>query len=189
MKYALSAMVVAVAASTASAEILLEVDLSVMDQITITATNGLSAVTVEGSDTTGFFLDGIFLTDQTAITDTLVSGDLTSFENVPDTTPLLYVSASNPGDGLNVFSFTDDATTTFTAGGQAFSGSATWDIDNATYINFAAVGTMGDIYFPADDVTDLVDAEVLGQYVIIPAPGTLAFFGLAGLVGTRRRRG
>lgn len=191
-KSGLAAIVAAAGLTTAaSADDLLTVDLSTTDQITISATTGNSAATISGSDTTGVYLDELFATAGTAITDTLVSGDLTSAANTPDG-PSLFTSTFTPGTGLNIFSFTPDPSLDFTAGSQAFTGSAIWTIDSAAYADLVAgspVGSTGTIYFPADTADDVADATALGTYRVVPTPGaaTLIGFGLMGAAARRRR--
>lgn len=170
-------------------DVLLEVDLSVENQVTITATGGISAATVSGSDTTGFYLEAIRATGVGTLTETLVGGDLTSFLNTSDFGADLY----SVDAGLNVWSYTGDPTSDFIAGTQAFSGSATWDIDAVSYADLLAGNTSGNIWAIADTFDDIPagggNASLIGQYVVIPAPGALAMLAIAGVAGTRRRRG
>jgi len=178
-------------ASAASADDLLTVDLSNANEITISATSGNSAATISGSDTTGYYLADIFATAGLAVTDTLVSGDLTSASNPSDGTPDLFTSTFTPGNGLNVFSSSTDLDLDFFVGTQAFSGSATWTLDAASYSDLVAgspVGSTGDIYFPADTEDDLAGATILGTWRVVPAPSSMALLGLGGLVAGRRRR-
>lgn len=192
-----SLLMVATIAFTAAAQTpVLCVDLSVTDQITITASGAPSLVTISGSDTTGLYLDGIFGAAGAAMTDTLVpGGDLTSAANIPDG-PDLFRGGTGAELGLNVWSWTGDATADFTAGSAAFSGSATWDIDAGTYADLLSGATSGDVWFPADTLDDLVDpAMVIGSYEVttdcpvVPEPSaySLIAFGLVGL-GLMRRR-
>ena len=180
-------------ATATHADTLLEVDLSTVDQITITATSGLSDATINGSDTTGWYLADIFGAPATTfVDDDLVSGDLTAAANSSDGTPSLFTSTFTVGTGLNIFSVTDDPELSFTAGSQAFSGSATWTIDSVSYNNLVAgspVGSTGTIFFPADTDDDIPDATALGTYRVVPTPGaaTLVGFGLAGFAARRRR--
>jgi hypothetical protein len=180
--------ILAIAGST-QADVVLEIDLTVTDQITITATDAASLSTVSGSDTTGFYLEDIFAGGPGGISDTLISGDLTSFLNTSDSSPLLFSTDS----GLNVFSYTDDPTSDFVAGTQAFSGSATWAISSADYAALLAGNTSGNVWAIADTFDDIVpgggDAQIIGEYFVIPAPGVMALLGVAGLASTRRRRG
>lgn len=176
---------VAMITAGAQADNLLDIDLSVVDQITITATSGLSAVSASGSNFTGVFMDGIFGANS-SISATLVSGNLTSANNPSDNTPSLFSSSSD--NGLNMWSFSSDSTVSFTAGSQAFAGSATWNIDSAAYALLLSGNSSGNIYFPADDASDIPGAQALGTYNVIPAPGSLALLGLGGLACTRRRR-
>ena len=185
-----SVLAILAAAGTASAQqlsVLLEVDLSVENQVTITATDGVSAATITGSSTVGFYLDNA-IDGSAGIGDTLVSGDLTSASELSDGTPDLF-NGFGDGSGLNVFSYADGgASSNFTAGEIAFSGSGTWDISAAAYASFAAPGTTGLIYFPADDDGDLAGAEILGELIIVPAPVAGALLAMGGLVAVRRRR-
>lgn len=175
-------------ATAANSEVLVLVDLTVPDQVTIMATDGLASATVNGSDTTGFYMADFYTAGTTAsLGALLVSGDLTNFLNPSDGSPSLFNSVGNAG--LNVWSFSSDSLVDFVAGTQAFTGSATWTVDAAAYAEMTAGNLSGDLYFPADTDDDLSAATLIGQWaVVIPTPGALALFGVAGLVGTRRRR-
>ncbi len=176
-------------AASAQAAVVIEVDLTVEDQITITATEEASMATVSGSDTTGFYLEDIFAGGPGGISDTLISGDLTSFLNTSDGSPALFSIDS----GLNVFSYTDDPSSDFEEGVQAFSGSATWSISSDDYAALLAGNTTGSVWAIADTFDDIPpgggDAALIGEYFVIPGPGALAMLAVAGLAGARRRRG
>lgn len=183
----LAGLAVAATTMTASADLLLQVDLSVTDQLTMTATDGLSAATEAGSDSIGVLLADFFNDASFSSGDTLVSGDLTSAENSSDGTPDLFSSTSS--FGLNFWSWTADASSTFTAGEVAFTGSATWSISSSVYAAMLAGNTSGDLYFPADTDDDIPGATYLGTWeVVVPAPGAMALLGLGGIAATRRRR-
>ncbi|GAB4544091.1 MAG: hypothetical protein Tsb0013_00900 [Phycisphaerales bacterium] len=183
---ALAVLATAGAASAQQLDVLLEVDLSVPDQITITATDGLSAATITGSDGIGFYLDQIIDGTNSNEADALVSGNLVSAQNTSNDDPDLFHFSGNTG--LNVFDVVATGDLNFVAGETAFSGSATWNISADFYATFAAVGSRGLVYFPADDDTDLTSASVLGEWVIVPAPGAGALLAMGGLVAVRRRR-
>lgn len=189
---AVAALAVA-ASSEAGLDIVLEVDLSVENQVTISATNGLSAATVSGSDTTGFYLQDIFGAGGSSgsLGDTLVTGNLTSFLNTSDGSPDLYNSIGDAG--LNVWTYTNDPESDFVAGTQAFSGLATWNISPATYADLLDGPTSGNVWAIADTFDDIPpgggNASLIGEYFVIPAPGALAMLAIAGVAGTRRRRG
>ena len=176
----------------ANADLILEVDLSVLDTITVTATAGLSAVTVSGSDTTGFFLIDFFDGPSPAISETLIAGNLTSASNTSDNTPNLFTIPGDASGGLNIWSTSTSSTLDFIIGQLAFSGSATWSVGNDVYLAALAGAGAGNVYFPADDITDLERAVVLGTWAVarVPEPGTLALLGigLLGIAATRRRR-
>ncbi|MEM6331404.1 MAG: PEP-CTERM sorting domain-containing protein [Planctomycetota bacterium] len=181
----------------AKADLLLTVDLSVINQITITATDGLSEITTSGSDTTGVYLDlfyGAGVAGGGLGDSTLVAGDLTSFLNTSDGSPLLFRSTFPDVDtGLNLFTFTDDLDAEFVAGTQAFSGSATYTLNADDYSDMLLGNTSGDVYFPADSDDDITGLTPLGTWEVvggvIPEPTTFALsaIGLIGLGGLRRR--
>lgn len=178
-----SALVVA----SAQAEHLLEVDLSVVNQVTITAAAGVSMATVSGSDTTGVYLENFYGGSGDSLSASLVSGNLTNAENPSDNSPSLYRGGAGGDPGLNIWSFSSDSTVTFTAGSLAFVGSATWTLDANEYADMLAGSTSGMIYFPADTVDDIPGATAIGTYLVIPTPGAVALIGLAGLARSRRR--
>lgn len=184
-----AAVSVALLAGTAQAQ-LLTVDLSVVNQVTISATTGVSDITTSGSDTTGVYLENFYGGSGDSLSAVLVSGDLTNFENPSDGSPSLFRAGGGTDAGLNIWSFSSDTTVTFTAGSQAFAGSATWDLDANEYANMLAGVSGGDIYFPADSFDDIAGgAMVLGQYnVIVPSAGVLPLMGLGLGAGALRRR-
>lgn len=174
-------------ATGAQADDLLIVDLSVANEITITALPGLSAATISGSDTTGFLLADFFNAAGTgSIFESGGVGDLTSAANGSDSSPGLFNSGGS--FGLNVWSYTNDATSDFTAGQVAFSGTATWSLDPADYAEVLNSGVSGDIYFAADSDDDISGATYLGTWTTVPAPSSLALLGLGGVAAIRRRR-
>ena len=171
-------------ATVASADVLLNVDLSVANTITITATGGLSAADVSGSDGIGVLLENFFNDASFTSADTFVSGDLTAANDSSDGTPDLFSSSTS--FGLNFWSWTNDSPSTFTAGALAFSGSATWSIDAANYTAMLAGNLSGDIGAYAD--TDDDSSTIIGTWNVVPAPSAMALLGLGGIVAGRRRR-
>lgn len=183
----LAASAAALAAGSATAEVLLTVDLTVTDQITINATSGNSSATVSGTDGIGFLLADFFPVDAGGLGAILVSGDLTAGGNVTDGTPGLFNFGGS--QGLNFWSWTNDASTDLTAGSGVFTGSATWDVSATAYANALAGPGSGTLYFPADDDGDIGTTGVaVGEWALIPEPGSLALLGLGGLAMLRRRR-
>ncbi|MBL4809623.1 MAG: PEP-CTERM sorting domain-containing protein [Phycisphaerales bacterium] len=179
-------------AMTASAvETLLDIDLSVTNQLTITATGSNALVTASGSNFTGFLLAG-FLNAADAGAGPGISdgvGDLTTANQTSDLGPSIFNGGSSVG--INIWAFTAggvDATTT--AGFAAFSGSATWTVDASVYAALLNGNINGDVYLNADTDDDIGAGGILiGAWgVKIPAPGSMALLGLGGLVAGRRRR-
>ncbi len=177
----------AATASIASADVLLQIDLSVANEVTISATDGLASADASGSNFTGYLLADFFNTAGSPAGLGAGTGDLTTFANPSDGTPSLFQGSSSVG--LNIWSFSTDTTVGVTAGAQAFTGSGTWSLDAAQYADFLSASTSGDIYFGADTDDDIGNGAILiGTYSVVPAPGALALLGLGGLATTRRRR-
>lgn len=181
-----AAAIAAIAGGAAAQDKLLIVDLTVVNEITITATGGLSGGTVSGSDGTGFLLADFFNGGAGPGIFEGSSGDLTSFLNPSDGGPDLFNSTGSVG--LNVFSYTADATSDFVAGTQAFSGSATFALEPDEYAAALAGNSSGTIYAIADTDDDIAGATALGTWNLIPAPSSAALLGLGGLAAARRRR-
>ncbi|MCW8109629.1 hypothetical protein OPS25_14055 [Alteromonas ponticola] len=177
--------------SSAQAALLLSVDLSVEDQITITATDGVASATVSGDDFIGFYLENFFEPENNSLSDILVSGDLVSAQDVSDLTPDLFRSDDND-TGLNVWSYADGAISSFVANERAFEGSATWTISSGAYQNALNGAMRGDIWFPADDINDLPSAIVIGQWAVVdadvPEAPTFALFSLLLFAFSRTRK-
>lgn len=177
-------------ATGAQADDLLLIDLSVPNQITITATAGLSAATISGGDTTGVYLDNFYgVAGGSLSTTSTGAGNLTNAENPSDGSPALFRGGGGSDTGLNIFSWSSDVTVTFTAGELAFTGSGTWALDAPEYADMLAGNTTGNLYFPADTADDVANATLLGTYRVIPAPGAATLLGIGlGLGAVRRRR-
>lgn len=178
-----------IAPSAVNAATVLLLDLTVLNRITITATGEASDATATGSAIIGFYLDGALSGADVTLGDVLIEGgDLTSAENTPNGTPNLFMGFG--GDtGLNVFDYTDDGSSDFVAGNQAFSGFATWAVTPDAYAAALAGATSGLVYFPADDISDLSGATVIGEWRRIPVPAAvwLMLSALGGLGFLRRR--
>jgi len=174
-------------ATGAQADDLLLIDLSVVDQITITATAGLASATTTGSGFTGFLLADFYSGAGTGLISSLISGDITTAGTVSDGTPALF--RQDISNGLNMWSFNTASTSNFTAGALAFQGSGTWSISSALYAEMLAGNSSGDIYNGADTDDDIANGAVLvGTWNTIPAPSSMALLGLGGVVAGRRRR-
>ncbi|MFG0246013.1 MAG: PEP-CTERM sorting domain-containing protein [Phycisphaerales bacterium JB052] len=180
-----AALVIASLAGVAQADELLLIDLSVENQMTVTATDGLSAADAAGSSFTGFLLADFFNNTSTGLTITNGVGDLTVAGTTSDGSPSIFHAAGSAG--LNIWSFTGDSPS-FTAGQVAFTGSATWTIDAASYADLVDGNSVGDIYSPADSDDDIPTATYIGTYRVVPAPASVALLGLGSLAATRRRR-
>lgn len=178
----------AVAASGAAADVLLELDLSVANQVTISATTGAASQSAIFTSFTSFLLADFLATPGGGFGGVLdaSSGNLTTFNNSSDGSPSGFVGTTSRG--LNIWSFSNDTSVSVTAGVQAFSGSATWTLSAAQYADFLAGATSGNIYAGADTDDDIGNAALIGTYRVVPAPGAMAMLGMGGLLAGRRRR-
>lgn len=187
---ALIAVALATVGST-NAATLLTVDLSVQNQLTITATDGLSDVTITDSDQVGIYLGGIFGTTfmGPGLFGISGMGDLVSNQDVSSGGPLLYADPAG-GLGLNVWNYAVGLESTFIAGETAFTGSATWNLDpsNGVYQALLNGTSSGDIFFAAFTDAGALDASVIGQWEVVaapvPVPAALWLF-LSALAGLR----
>ncbi|MFG0293339.1 MAG: hypothetical protein ACF8MJ_09325 [Phycisphaerales bacterium JB050] len=187
MKTAITAAAVLALSGAAMADDLLLVDLTVPNQVTITATDGVSAIDATSSAFTGVYLADFYTAGTLpGLGSVAGTGDFTSVGSPSDGTPSIFNSAGN--FGLNIWSFSG-AASTFTAGQQAFQGSGTWAVDPDDYAQMVAGNLFGDLYANADTDDDLPANGVLGTWrVVIPSPGTAGLLGLAGFAAVRRRR-
>jgi len=153
---------------------LLTVDLSVANQITVSATTGVSAATISGPTSTGFYFQDFLASAGTlalGTTNIVGTATLTAASVAPDGTPALFRGASGADAGLNIWSYSAVTTTTFTSGQVAFAGTATWSLAPAVYTAMLTAPNSGNLYFPADDSTDIAGATLLGTYTVIhPGP-------------------
>ena len=176
---------IATLAGTASAEFLIEIDLSVENEITMTALAGVASETVSFSNFTGVYFADFYGGAGNSLAAVLVSGDLTTFGDPTDNSPSLFRGGGGADPGLNLWSFSSLDTVGVTAGLQAFEGSATWSLTGDMYADMLAGATFGSILADADTVDD--PGTVIGEYSVVPTPGALALLGVVGLASRRRR--
>jgi len=172
--------------STAQAAVVLQLDLSTVNQVTISATSGLSLVSKSGSDGVGVYLKDFFGAQvfETSGSSRLDGANLVYFNATSAGSPSLYRGTNDPG--LNIFSMDNDTPdpASFTSGVQAFKGSATWSLTAQQYAVFLQAPTSGDVYAFADTIDDLNGGpQVIGQYsfvssAAVPEPTSMAIFGL-----------
>lgn len=155
--------------STYGQGVLLEVDLTVANEITVRATTGLSLATISDSDTIGVYLDGFFANAPNAIAGSGDNGDFTSAQNIADVSPLDFRVAGDPG--YNLWSWTNDPTADFVAGTVAFTGEFTATLTPDDYAEYLTAPNGGDLYFPADSADDVADATLIGRYIVM-LPGS-----------------
>ncbi len=177
-----------VTAVAVSADELIQIDLSVVNEMVLTSTNGNSAITATGSDFSGILLDGILGGSGGVNFNFMDFSDFSSAQNPTSGFPGLWQGGNGTDTGLNIFAMSTDANLDFTAGSRAFTGEIRMRLNATFYNNLVAGNTSGNIYFPAEDDSQIPGAEILGTYRVIPAPSGLALLGLGGIAAGRRRR-
>ena len=176
--------------SSARAGFILNIDLSTVNQVTISATTAVSLVSVSGNDYNGVYLKDIFAAGALGYFDRspIVGSSLVYFNATSNGSPGLYHDSSNDR-GLNIYDM-DNGTpspASFTTGVQAFKGSATWSLTASQYAVFLLAPKTGDVYAFAFEINDLNGGpKVIGQYDVsgisaVPEPTSVAIFGLGGL--------
>ena len=146
-------------------DVLIEIDLSVVNQITVNSTTGVSNATITGSNITGFYLANFF-NDNSSVFETLVAGDLTTTFNPSDFSPNLFRGGADD-PGFNIWSISVDTDISFESGVQAFTGTGIWTVDATLYAALLNANPTGEIYFPADTEDDLAGATLIGAYEIL----------------------
>jgi hypothetical protein len=177
------------------ANLLLDVDLSVENTITISALDGSSLIT-ESSD----LFEGVYLADffadsfTSSIGDSLISSSITSAVDTSGLFNDLFHFDNDPG--LNLFSF-DAGVASFTAGELAFVGQGTWTISEVAYQSAINGPLSGSLFFPADSVNDISDLSAIGSWAVsnigdveVPGPSVVLLFilGLAGVALSRKTK-
>ena len=179
---------------TSQAAILLNVDLTVPNTVTIRATTGASSATVSGDDDIGVYFEDFFSGPGNFFGwSTFTPGTLTTSLN-----PSAGITGiDRPGFGadlgLGVYGFSSDLDVDFQIGVQAFTGETTWALATFQYSEILAGPSSGNLYFPAQVVGDVPGATLIGTWTkvaAIPEPSLIGLLGTAGLglfLLTRRR--
>tara|TARA_R110000868_G_scaffold226872_2_gene479821 strand:- start:10610 stop:11170 length:561 start_codon:yes stop_codon:yes gene_type:complete len=172
---------------SASADTVLSVDLSVVNEVTVIGTGGNSAATVSGSSFTGAYMADFFTgAGGTGFLDSQGVGGLTNTGNLSDGTPGIFNLVGHYG--LNIWTWTAQ-TVNLTANSSAFESSATWTVDSTVYASMLAGNLTGEVFFAADTDDDIPSATYIGTWEVkVPAPSSVAILGLGGIVAGRRRR-
>tara|TARA_A100001391_G_scaffold137161_1_gene95784 strand:+ start:890 stop:1453 length:564 start_codon:yes stop_codon:yes gene_type:complete len=181
----IATLVAAATAMTASADDLVQIDLSVANQITIVATDGLASADASFSSFTGVLLADFFNTAGAGGPITGGTGDFSTFGEASDGSPSMFNDTAS--FGLNFWSFTNDAPS-IVSGEQAFSGSATFVVDAGVYAAMLAGNSSGDLIAGSDRDSNIAGGVNVGTWSLVPAPSSVAMLGLGGLVAGRRRR-
>ena len=176
--------------STAQAAVVLQLDLSTVNQVTISATTGSSLASVSGNDVMGVYLKDFFAPGGSEFDiEAGLGASLVYFNATSDESQYIYRKINDPG--LNIYDM-DNGTqvpASFTSGVQAFKGSSTWNLTAQQYAVFLQAPTSGDIYAFADTIDDLNGGpQLIGQYAAVPEPTSMAIFGLGALGMAYRAR-
>jgi hypothetical protein len=156
----------------AGADVLLTVDLTEKNKVTLTAEAGLSAATITGDPSIGIYLQNFFKASGVFFDLPSYTADFSNVGNVSAGNVQMYRAADDEM-GLNFFGWGQDSETSFTALSLAFTGSATWSLSDEEYAYLANANSSGNIYFPADSSDGIASATALGTYQVIPEPSTV----------------
>ena len=180
----------------AHAGVLLEFDLSVTNQLTITATTGTALASVTGNTGTGIVLEGT----GELIGDSL--GDDSDTFGFQSTGALSQVKLTriNASGVYSINLFETDTSNiiniSITQGQQAFVGTTTITLDATEYANLLNAPSSGKIYAFADTPSYATQGTYIGDWAkassgTVPEPSTgiaLGLLGVLGFTGNRRRR-
>lgn len=179
----------------AHAGVLIELDLSVTNQLTLTATTETAIGTA-----TGPTLKGIVLEGTGSVASGLLGGASDTF-GFNSTGAFVQVETSGLLDSgvysLNLYesSFTDNVSTSITSGEQAFVGTTTMPLDATSYNNLLNGPSSGKIYAFDDGATTFAtNGTYIGEWAkasTVPEPSTaiaMGLLGILGFAGNRRRR-
>jgi hypothetical protein len=179
------------------ANLLLNVDLSVENTISISTTDGNALITESAGLVTGLYLEGFFGDIfSSSISDSLITTNITSANNTSGLFNNLFHFGNDPG--LNLFSF-DGGSASFSAGEQAFVGEGRWTVSATAYQSALNGALSGNLFFPADSINDIATLSILGTWAVsgvdiaeVPAPSVILLLalGLAGVVfsNTQKRK-
>ena len=171
-------------AGAAAGDVILDIDLSIPNRITISATDAFASAEVSGGDFIyfeGFYAGadnpsgGFFGTRLDFEND---GSSLTTIDpslGIEPAADYAYFSRAGGNDpGLNLSDWTTYSTIEFFTDAVAFIGSSTWELEPAFYEAMLAGGDRsGDIYFPAYELADVPGSTVIGQYsVTVLEPGS-----------------
>ena len=180
----------------ANAGVLIELDLSVTNQLTLTATTGTALESTTGNTGVGIVLEGTGEVENYALggtSDTFGFKSTGAFEQV-STTRIL-----NSGvNSINLYenNFSNGINTSITEGQQAFVGTTTITLNPQSYAELLNAPSSGKIYAFADNPSYATQGKYIGDWAkassgTVPEPSTAIAMGLLsvlGFAGNRRRR-
>lgn len=181
----------------AHAGVLIEFDLSVTNQLTITATTGTALASVTGTTGTGIVLEGAGELIGSSLGDDV--SDTFGFQSTGALNRAYLISINASGVySINLFEelFSDSINTSITQGQQAFVGTSTITLDATEYANLLNAPSSGKIYAFADTPSYATQGTYIGDWAkassgTVPEPSTaiaLGLLGVLGFTGNRRRR-
>jgi len=180
----------------AHAGIVVEFDLSVTNQLTLTATTGTALASTTGNTGVGIILEGTGEVESFALggtSDTFGFKSTGAFEQV-STSQILASGVYS----INLYEryFSNGINTSITLGQQAFVGTTTITLNAQSYANLLNAPSSGKIYAFADTPSYATQGTYIGDWAkassgTVPEPSTgiaLGLLGVLGFTGNRRRR-
>ncbi|MGC6445961.1 MAG: PEP-CTERM sorting domain-containing protein [Rubripirellula sp.] len=180
----------------AYAGVLIEFDLSVTNQLTLTATTGTALASATGNTGTGIVLEGTGELTGDSLGD---DSDTFGFQSTGalSRVKLNRINASGVYS-IDLFEqlFSDSINTSITQGQQAFVGTSTITLDATEYANLLNAPNSGKIYAFADSPSYATVGTYIGDWAkassgTVPEPSTaiaMGLLGVLGFAGNRRRR-
>ena len=178
----------------AHAGVLVEFDLSVTNQLTLTATTGTALASTTGTTVVGIVLEGTGGTS-------LAAGGTSDTFGFKSTGKLVQVGTAQVTTSvysLNLFekNAENSVNTSITQGQQAFVGTTTITLNAQSYANLLNAPNSGKIYAFADTPSYATVGTYIGDWAkatsgAVPEPSTaigMGLLGVLGFAGKRRRR-
>ena len=182
----------------AHAGVLLEFDLSVTNQLTITATTGTALARLTGDTGTGIVLEGTGELIGDSLGDAPHTFGFQTTGGVMQRVKLNHLNDPAGNNSINLFEedFSDRVNIDINQGQQVFVGTTTHHLDATEYANILNAPNSGKIYAFADSPSYATVGTYIGDWAkassgTVPEPSTaiaMGLLGVLGFAGNRRRR-
>ena len=168
----------------AHAGVLIELDLSVTNKLTLTATTETAIATATGETLKGIVLQGT----GNAVVESVGASDTFGFKSTGEINEINISNLLDSGVfSINLYEAGVSVTTSITQGQQAFEGTTTITVNAQSYANLLNSPSSGKIYaFDDGSSTFATNGTYVGDWAkasTVPEPSTAIAMGLLGIVG------